>query len=536
MAELFEELGLRPELVAAARERGYTVPTALQRAAIPVLRRRGNALLHAAAGAGTMAAYGLALLDQLAGSIADGEEGAAGVKAIVLVPTEADAARTASSLAWFGRAVGVRVAAMAAGWADPAETGAGIVVGSPAELVAAVQGSRLKLEGVEALVLDGASSIFSLEGGDNVETLASLVPRDAQRVVVTADLGGGVEDFADRHLRRALRIPPVPQELPEVPVEERPVRRLDYQVVVEGEKLQAAALLIAGGEPGRLPVVYCRTAARGAEVASELSLRGYTTVTAADAAELPVSGEDGEVVVSAGVVESPADALVISYDVPFDAELLVARHERGGTVLVTPRELAHLKLMAEREGFQLRGAGVVPPPPQSLAEFRSRLRAALEEEDLGAQLLVLEPLFREFSPAEVAAAASALLRRRAPAPSPAPAARVAGAPAAPPPTPSYVRLFVGVGARDGIVPSDLVGAITGEAQVKGAQIGRIEIRDTFSIVEVESDIATRVIQAVNGITLKGRSVRVDFDRRGGPPSGRGGVERPRRRIPRERSR
>jgi len=532
MAELFEELGLRPEFVAAARERGYTVPTGLQRAAIPVLRRRGNALLHAAAGAGTVAAYGLALLDQLAGGV-EGKEGTAGVKALVLVPTDADAARTASSLAWFGRKVGVRVAALAAGWADPAESGAGLVVGSPAAVAAAVRGSRLKLEGVEALVVDGASSIFSLDGGEELETLVTLVPRDAQRVVITAEIGGAVEEFVERHLRRALRIPPIPVEVPEeAPAEERPIRRVDYQVVIEGEKLQAAAQLIAAAEPGRLPVVYCRSAARAEMVAAELALRGYATVVAEGGAELPVGGE---VVVSAGVVEAPADALVVSYDVPFDVEQLLGRHERGGTILVTPRELVHLRLIAGREGFQLRSVGAALPAQESLAAFRSRLRAALAEEDIGAQLLVLEPLFQEYSPAEVAAAASALLRRRTQAPSAAPVARTAAAPAAPLPAPSYVRLFVGVGSRDGIVPSDLVGAITGEAQVKGAQIGRIEIRDTFSIVEVESEIATRVIQALNGITLKGRSVRVDFDRRGGTATGRGGVERPRRRIPRERS-
>lgn len=537
MAELFEELGLRQELVAAARERGYTGPTALQRAAIPVLRRHGNALLHASAGAGTMAAYGLALLDHLAGSVAEGEAGGGGVRILVLVPTEDDATRTAGSLAWFGRAVGVRVTALAAGWGEPGGDGAVVVVGAPAAVVAAVQGSRLKLEGVEALVLDGASTIFALDGTENVDTLASLVPREAQRVVITAEVGGGVDDFAERYLRRALRIPPVSQEMPEAPVEARPVRGLDYQVVIEGEKLQAAAQLIAARAPGRLPVVYCRTAARGVDVAAALSLRGFRAVTSAGASDRPVGGVDGEVVVSAGMVESPADALVISYDVPFDGEMLLARHENGGTVLVTPRELSHLRLLAARENFQLRGVGAPPPAPQSLADFRARLRTAVEEEDLGAQLLVLEPLFREFSPAEVAAAASALLRRRvAAAPSPAPAARAASTPAAPAPSPSYVRLFIGVGSRDGIVPSDLVGAITGEAQVKGAQIGRIEIRDTFSIVEVESEIAPRVIQAVNGITLKGRSVRADFDRRGAATPARGGVERPRRRIiPRDRS-
>src|SRR5690606_41798988 len=44
-------------------------------------------------------------------------------------------------------------------------------------------------------------------------------------------------------------------------------------------------------------------------------------------------------------------------------------------------------------------------------------------------------------------------------------------------------------------------------------LGRIEIRDTFSIVEVAAASAERVIQALNGVTLKGRSLRVDYDRK-----------------------
>lgn len=575
MAENFEDLGLRPELVGAAGEMGYMGPTALQRAAIPVLRRGGNLLLHASAGAGTLAAYGLALLDRLAGAAeragtgaeggdvtgagegegalgagAGGESGAARVRALVLVATEADATRTAESLARFGRAVGVRVAALGAGWASSGEGVAEVVVATPATAVAAVERSRLKLEGAEALVLDGASATFALSGQGAVETLTSLVPRDAQRVVVTAEVGAAVADYVERHLRRALRIPPVPVEEPGAPVEVEPQRRVEYQVVAEWEKVDAAAALLARSEPGRLPVVYCRSERRAAEVADALQLRGF--LIAAPASSEGVEGEggaaegqvgqvvadqtEGAVVVTARTIAAPADALVISFDVPFDVEGLVARHERGGTVLVTPRELAHLREIAGRGSFDMRLGGALPVvSPDQITEFRDRLRTAVAEEDLGAQLLVLEPLFREFSPAEVAAAASALLRRQAqPAPAAAPlATRPAAAQAAPAPAPSYVRLFVGVGSRDGIVPSDLVGAITGEAQVKGAQIGRIEIRDTFSIVEVESQIAPRVIQAVNGITLKGRSVRVDFDRRGSAGAPRGGGDRTRRRIPRE---
>lgn len=525
MTEIFEALGLRPELGRVAQERGYGEPTSLQRAAIPVLRRGGNAVLHASAGAGTLAAYGLALLDRLAGR-GEGEE--ARVRALVLVPTEEDATLCAVSLGRFGRAVGVRVAALGAGWAPLA---AEVVVAAPAAAAAAVESSRLKLEGIEALVLDGASAIFSLGGEEAVEMVTGLIPREAQRVVVSAELTQAVEGYAERHVRRALTIPPVPVEEPEVAEAPLP-RPVDYAVIPEAGKLEAVAWLLSTQAAGRAAVVYCRSERRAGDVADALMLRGFGGGVAGELA-------DGVLVTAAASVEAPGGALIVSYDVPFDAETLRARHEEGGTVLVTPREMAHLRLIAGRAHVAPRGRTLGGKRGESeLAAYRERLRRAVGEEDLTAQLLVLAPLFEEFAAAEVAAAASALLRQRvvaAPREAAAPAAPARGAAApVPAPAPAYVRLFVGVGERDGVSARDLVGAITGEAQVQGGQIGRIEVRDTFSIVEVASEIAGRVIQALNGTTLKGRSVRVDYDRRGSAAAPRGGGERPRRRIvPRE---
>ncbi|HEX9938557.1 MAG TPA: DbpA RNA binding domain-containing protein, partial [Longimicrobium sp.] len=98
------------------------------------------------------------------------------------------------------------------------------------------------------------------------------------------------------------------------------------------------------------------------------------------------------------------------------------------------------------------------------------------------------------------------------------------------PAPSaFTRLFISLGERDGVRASDLMGAIAGEADIPGAQVGKIDIRDTFSIVEVPADVAQKVIDSVNGTTLKGRSVRVDYDRGGerarpgGGGSGGGGA-------------
>ena len=74
--------------------------------------------------------------------------------------------------------------------------------------------------------------------------------------------------------------------------------------------------------------------------------------------------------------------------------------------------------------------------------------------------------------------------------------------------------------------ADIVGAVTGEARIAGEQIGRIEVRDTFTVVEVDSSVAERVIRALNGTTMRGRSLRVDFDRKTAAPPRRGRPARP----------
>jgi ATP-dependent RNA helicase DeaD len=171
-------------------------------------------------------------------------------------------------------------------------------------------------------------------------------------------------------------------------------------------------------------------------------------------------------------------------------------------------------------------------------ETLEQLEAALTGEDVGAYLLVLETLFEQHDPAEVAAAAVALLRKKGAAgPRPgggwkrAPATPGGMAASGPAPGPSWTRLFLSVGQRDGAGPGDILGAITGEARVDASAVGRIDLKDTFSIVEVESSLAEAVIAALNGTTVRGRSLRADYDRGGRgprPPSrGRRGSSRPR---------
>jgi ATP-dependent RNA helicase DeaD len=143
-----------------------------------------------------------------------------------------------------------------------------------------------------------------------------------------------------------------------------------------------------------------------------------------------------------------------------------------------------------------------------VANYRESIRRAIEEQDLDAQLSLLDPLFEQYSAAEVAAALSALLRRRGGEGAPVATDASNQAPQA------FVRLFISLGQKDNIRPGDLVGAIAGEASIAGDQVGRIDIRDTFSVVEVAAADADKIIRALNGTTLRGRSLRVDYDRHG----------------------
>ncbi|HWV57935.1 MAG TPA: DbpA RNA binding domain-containing protein, partial [Longimicrobiales bacterium] len=336
-----------------------------------------------------------------------------------------------------------------------------------------------------------------LHGWDGIESILVTIPREAQRVITADSSMPELEDFVERHARRALYVPARAVPEPGRPAPRAPsVATVGYVPVPEEELPAAAAAVLTTSEAAAGARLYCRSAAAAEALASELELRGFDATV------------DGSI-----VVVGAGDGLAVSYGVPVDAEALLARHGEGGIVLVAPRHTSHLHRIAGDANVVLEPRTLPTAEIDAEVEqFRETLRRAATEEDLAAQIMVLEPLLHELSALELAAAASALLRR---APAKPPVEEPVAAPEAAPP--AYVRLFISVGSRDNVRPGDLVGAITGEADVPAAVVGRIEIRDTFSIVEVTRDYAERVLKALNGITLKGRSIRADYDRKGSTP-------------------
>lgn len=523
----FEELGLGPEMIEALAEAGLEVPTPLQEGVIPVLRRGNNLVARAGPGAGVLVAVAAPILDRLGPD-------AEALRLLVLTPTRDRAEGLARSAAPLARAVGSSVAALGSTWARADDAAA--LFATPADALDAVGASRVKLDALEAFVVDGAAALAALDRLEAVDTLAGLLPAESQRVVVALPPGEEVEAFAERHARRAVHVPP--RSAVEADDSHIPRRgRLRYHGV-DGPRMEALLRvlgpLVAGGT--RAVAVFFPTDDEAASVGQALELRGFPVGAPGDSdAVLWLSTDESEAREAIAGSEDPDGIVTVSYRVPPGPDSLDRRHGGGGDghVLVRPREIPHLRETAREAGYALEagGGGAKGPLADEVARFREVLERALEEEDLAPHLLLLEPLLERYGGAEVAAAAAAVLRkdRRGAAETASPA-RVPPEPSgAGRPGPSWVRLFMSLGDRDEIGPGDVLGAITGEAGIDGSQVGRIDIRDTFSLVEVDPAVAGEVIRAMNGITVKGRSLRVDYHRsrrggRGGPGSRRGGGE------------
>lgn len=514
MPQTIADLGIHELLVAAAAAHGIIEATPLQAAALPVLRRGGNAVLHASSGAGLTAAWALPLLDRLLQQ----EAAPAGLRVLVLAPTEDRASRLAHALARFGRGAGLRTRALGSGWNRSAP--ADVMVATPASALEAVERSALKLDGVVAWVVTEYDVMQRLGGVEAVDTITALLPRDAQRVLTAAEMTDTMEHYVEAHARRALVIPPRPADVRERGVAPAVTGTISFAIAPDEHKEEILVRLLEGRTEAR-PVVVTRSELAAEQLRAALALRGFETGGA---------GTGGVRVESAP--SAPATGANVSYDVPFDAEMLHALHRNGGVVLAAPREMPHLRRIAAEAGLGLQAERVEPHASDALAEYRRTIKQAIHSEDVDAQLAVLDPLFQEFNAAEVAAALSVLLRRRTP-PAPVRPPAPAGAPAPGVQASGPARLFISLGSRDNIRPADLVGAITNEAGVKGDQIGKIDIRETFSVVEIDGAVADRVIRALNGTTVRGRSVRVDYDRKGAPAPVRRAAARPRRDAPRE---
>jgi ATP-dependent RNA helicase DeaD len=505
----FEDLGIAPEITEALAAEGIETPTPLQESAIPVVRQGNNIILEAGPGSGVHAAWAVGVLELV-------EPGGLQPRALVLCATRDTAERLAESTARLASRSDHRVAALGSAWVLPEQ--ADILFATVEDALAGLTTGSLPADAVAVLVIDQAHLVQEMSGLHAVEKVLDYLPAGTQRILSALPVTEAVTDFTERHFKRTLRLPTPESGVP---------NRGNVRFRIGPEPREAVALRVIEdvlGDGARHVLVFCRTEDRAADVGDYLTLHGFAAGAPGDEGVPVWLGVDA--LEAREAVRGIAGVVVVSCDAPADPDTLDRRHSLGddGVVVVLPREVAHLKHLGRRTGY---GTVPFPPRPRSHDEIdrlRRTVEAALESEDCAPYMLALEPLLDRYDPVEVAAAALALVRRRMPVAGPVTA--TAGAPEKERSggAPAWAKLFVTVGERDGLRKGDLLGAITGETAVAGDAVGRIDIKESHTLVEVHDSVARQVIEALNGTTIKGRSVRADFDR---PRKSAAPVRRPR---------
>jgi ATP-dependent RNA helicase DeaD len=551
----FRGLGLARTIVASVTALGYEEPTPVQRETIPLLLDGRDLLAQAATGTGKTAAFALPMLQRISEAEGRGRH----TSGLVLVPTRELAMQVAEALHKYARGSGVQVLPLYGGapmhlQVRALERGAGVVVATPGRALDHLRRRTLTLDRLHVLVLDEADEMLDMGFADDLDALLEATPSSRQTALFSATMPARILAIAERHLKDPVRITVAGEKLAAGKLPR--VRQVAY-VVSRAHKPAALERVLESENPASA-LVFCRTRLEVDTLVEMLNAHGHRAEALHGGMEqrqrdrVMARFRDGtvELLVATDVAARGLDiqrlSHVLNYDVPAAPEAYVhrigrtGRAGRGGTAITLAEPREH-RLLRSIEAVTKQKIEVSPIP--TVADLRAKrlelTRAALRERllagDLDGTRVVVESLSAEFDIVDIAAAAvqmahSALAGdgddREIPAPTPAPAVRDAGRTRPLRPARGHLpgdrrkragdedmtRLFVGAGRRAGIRPGDLVGAITGEADIESRTIGAIEIADGFSLVEVPAARADDIIAALRATKIRGQKVNVRRER------------------------
>jgi ATP-dependent RNA helicase DeaD len=372
-----------------------------------------------------------------------------------------------------------------------------VIAATPDSIAELLKGAALKLDSVRAVGIAWLDELVAQDATTALENLMTEVPKDAGRTVVTAVISPPVEALLERYARRARRVV-APTSATDQPMP------IEFVTTSAESRLGTLRRTLDSIDPASA-VVFVRDRDSDVRVRDLLRSLGYGTDDAA---------------IRAGLTAAPGTELVVLFDVPASREEL---REAGGAAkrviaLIQPRQLTSLRSLAA--GGTVKPLTLTDSSERARdrdARLRAELRNLLEEGHFGRELIALEPLLEDFDGIEIAAAALQLAERERARTS---AASSAVAPSAAPPRERsagpMVRLFVNVGARDSARPGDLVGAITNQGGITSDDVGKVEVRESHSIVEVSPEVADGVIERVTGTTIRGRRAIVRRDEQRAP--------------------
>ena len=209
-APSFSELGLRPEILRAVTESGYTTPTPIQQQAIPVVLAGKDVMGGAQTGTGKTAGFGLPILHKLSQYANTSPSPARHpVRALILTPTRELAIQVEESIREYGKYTGLRSTVVYGGVDIKQQlaivrAGVEILVATPGRLLDHIEQKSVYLGQVEIFVLDEADRMLDMGFIPDIKRIMALLPATAKRqnLLFSATFSGEIKKLADELLNQ----------------------------------------------------------------------------------------------------------------------------------------------------------------------------------------------------------------------------------------------------------------------------------------------------------------------------------------------
>ena len=532
----FGDLALLPAVLSAVESQGYKEPSPIQAKTIPALLEGRDMLGQAQTGTGKTAAFALPLLTRLDMTRREPQ-------VLVLAPTRELAQQVAVSFSKYGQNIrGLEVATLCGGQEyreqlGALKRGAQVIVGTPGRVIDHLNRGSLKLSGLSALVLDEADEMLRMGFIDDVKRVVADTPKDAQRVFFSATLPSEIERIVNRYLVDPVKVMIESGTTTGENIEQRVVR------VDGGAKLEALSRILEV-EPVDAAIVFVRTRAACTTLVEQMTARGINaaglsgdldqslrerTITRLKRSKIDVLIATD---VAARGLDVPRITHIINYDLPQDSEAYTHRIGRTGRAGRSGIAITFAGFRESRKiGWLEQGTGQkmteMPLPDEAVIRahrddvFHQRVIAALTKDADEQQTLVKRLVDEGYDVTELACAFAAMVRAdeapigRLQAPrkdrNPRESRNSSGPRQDSSPTEGMIRYRVSVGHKDGVKPGQLVGALANEGGIEGARIGRIDIRNAFSVVELPKGLPASILTKMARAKVSGRPLEISED-------------------------
>lgn len=415
----------------ALKDVGYESPSPIQAETIPLVMAGKDLVGQAQTGTGKTAAFALPLLSRI-----DLKKKLPQV--LVLTPTRELAIQVAEAFQTYAKHIkGFHVLPIYGGQdysiqLRPLKRGVHVVVGTPGRVMDHMRRGTLKLDELDCLVLDEADEMLRMGFIDDVEWVLEQSPDQRQIVLFSATMPNEIRKIAKKYLKDPKQVTIKTKTSTVETTNQR------YWMVSGAHKLDALTRILEAENTDGV-IIFVRTRITTVELAEKLQARGYTafalngdiqqkqrerTITQLKSGKL-------DILIATDVAARGLDvdriSHVINYDIPNETEAYVHRIGRTGRagrtgeaiLFVTPREqhwLSRIEQATRQKIKMMELPSTDMINDKRVARFKQNITDALAREGLGFYQKLIEEYQREHNiPAtEIAAALAKLVQGKEP--------------------------------------------------------------------------------------------------------------------------